>query len=273
MPSTPAAAHVHVTVIGHHKVAFADAGHAQVLADHWNTDHDQAITEARTEGFDSYADALAATVETWSLADWAKQPGGTRAVRTALPERTTVYSRHVAYAGFLPRRRLTDTGLLVLHPWDFESNYTERAADGRLEDRSAGTLNLYVRGTDRDAVETRFAKLAAAAESAPDPHDLYWPLDVLGIIRGIAEGSPWRYMPSRVGTNDDVRAAIVCGLIDQHDGRLSLTPAAHHLHDSLLASLPGTSTDQWEDQAGIPEAIENVKRLFAAAFTSEDLAT
>ncbi|MFE6272209.1 hypothetical protein ACFVQ9_25850 [Streptomyces goshikiensis] len=76
-----------------------------------------------------------------------------------------------------------------------------------------------------------------------------------------------------MGANDGVRAAIVCGLIEQHDGRLSLTPAARHLHGSLLSSLPGTSTDRWEGQAGIPEAIENVKGRFAAAFPSADLTT
>ncbi|MFI1765160.1 hypothetical protein ACH41H_24310 [Streptomyces sp. NPDC020800] len=264
---------MHVTVIGHHKVAFATAGHAQALADQWNSDHADQISEARTEGFNSYADGLTAAVETWSPADWPTQPQGRNAVRTDLPARTTVYWRHVTYAGYLPRRRLTDSGLLVLHPWDFESNYTERPVDGRLEDRSAGSLDLGVRGTDRATVEARFDQLAAAAESAPGPHDLRWPLDVLGIVRGIAEGSPWRYKPSRVGSNDDVRAAIVCGLVDQHDGRLSLTPAARRLHDSLLASLPGTSTEQWEGQAGVPEAIEKVESLFAAAFTTEDLVT
>ncbi|MFD7553586.1 hypothetical protein ACFV9E_03480 [Streptomyces sp. NPDC059835] len=264
---------MHVTVIGHHKVAFADAGLAQALADQWYSDHAGQIAEARAEGSDSYADGLTPAVETWSPADWATQPRGKCAVRTALPARTTVYCRHVAYTGFLPRRRLNDTGMLVLHPWDFESNYTERASEGQLEDRSAGSLGLYVRGTDRAAVQTRFNDLAAAAEAAPGPHDLRWPLGVLGIVRGIAEGSPWRYKPSRVGSNDDVRAAIVCGLVDQHDGRLSLTPAARRLHDSLLASLPGTSTEQWEGQAGVPEAIEKVESLFAAAFTPEDLVT
>ncbi|WP_413753135.1 site-specific integrase [Streptomyces sp. R-74717] len=149
---------VHVARLGERRVPFVQREHAAEVVAQWSEDWPDRTAE----------------VEEWDRGRWERNgPGGVRAVRDQMPERTVVFH---ARALFLPGGERATTGLLdqwSVPAWDFETDaYTSRSSVWRtVRLPGAGQeVEANARGTDKAAVEAAFDEACAqAVDRAQNP--------------------------------------------------------------------------------------------------------
>lgn len=154
----PAELMVHVARLGERRVPFLHREHAVEVVVQWSEDWPDRTAE----------------VEEWDRARWERNgPGGVRAVRDRMSERTVVFH---ARALFLPSGARESTALpeqWSVPAWEFETDaYTSRASVWRtVRLPGAGQeVEANARGTDKAAVEAAFAEACAqAVDRAQNP--------------------------------------------------------------------------------------------------------
>ncbi|MFE2880888.1 tyrosine-type recombinase/integrase [Streptomyces roseus] len=154
----PAELMVHVARLGERRVPFRQREHAAEVVAQWSEDWPDRTAE----------------VEEWDRGRWERNgPGGVRAVRDRMPERTVVFH---ARALFLPSGERDSIALpeqWSVPAWEFETDaYTSRSSVWRTV-RLPGTgqeVEANARGTDKSAVEAAFAEACAqAVDRAQNP--------------------------------------------------------------------------------------------------------
>ncbi|WP_329324504.1 tyrosine-type recombinase/integrase [[Kitasatospora] papulosa] len=149
---------VHVARLGERRVPFVQRAHAAEVVAQWSEDWPDRTAE----------------VEEWDRGRWERNgPGGVRAVRDQMPERTVVFH---ARALFVPGGERATTGLpdrWSVPAWDFEIDaYTSRPSVWRtVRLPGAGQeVEANARGTDQALVEAAFAEACAqAVDRAQNP--------------------------------------------------------------------------------------------------------
>lgn len=149
---------VHVARLGERRVPFLHREHAVEVVVQWSEDWPDRTAE----------------VEEWNRSRWERNgPGGVRAVRDRMSERTVVFR---ARALFLPSGERESTALpeqWSVPAWEFETDaYTSRPSVWRtVRLPGAGQeVEANARGTDKAAVETAFAEACTqAVDRAQNP--------------------------------------------------------------------------------------------------------
>ncbi|MDW4912633.1 hypothetical protein [Streptomyces californicus] len=256
MSATVPAEHLHVAVLNGRQEAFYRPEHARALVEQWNRVVAPTIARDRAEGRSKAADRLSGHVEPRDPKHWQRYgPGGMAAVWTRVPEFRMQYVRRAGFVGITTRRKVTDSGLQVRQTWEFQSWFTTTPVQRRVEIRPSGSIEVSACGLDREAVESAFKDGVDHVTTYPNSDDTFDPVDVLRVLRALAEGDGRKYAPYESAFHADVRAAHSCGLVEEkreaHEAPsrpLVLTKEGLAFVDRhSLMELPDPQLIEWDD--------------------------
>ncbi|MFF2226904.1 hypothetical protein ACFVV7_26720 [Streptomyces globisporus] len=242
-----------MAVLNGHQEAFYRQEHARALVEQWNRAVAPTIARDRAEGRSKVADRLSGRVEPCDRQHWQRYgPGGMAAVWTRVPEFRMQHVRRAHFVGITTRRKVTDSGLHVRQTWEFQSWFTTTPVRRRVEIRPRGSVEVSAYGLDREAVESAFKDAVDQVTTYPNSDDTFDLVDVLKMLRALAEGDGRMYAPCESAFHADVRAAHSCGLVEERREAWSCPVVLTNqglafVERHRLMELPDPRFLEWED--------------------------